>query len=158
MVFLSQAPLDLAVLLAELAAPERGGVVSFVGLVRDHHNGRGVNSLSYSAYEPMAEQVCGEIVAEAETRWPVRVALRHRLGDLSIGDAAVAIAVAGDHRDEAFAACRYVIEELKRRVPVWKRETYADGTVEWVDPVAGSREQASGEEAGNRPQAAGRNP
>ncbi len=142
--FLSLIPLDLAALLAEVTAPERGGVASFLGLVRDHHDGRGVSALAYSAYEPMADSVCGEIVAEAEARWPVRVAVRHRVGELSIGDAAVAVAVAGDHRDEAFAACRYVIEELKRRVPIWKRETYADGSVEWVDPtqeVAGSREQ-----------------
>jgi molybdopterin synthase catalytic subunit len=71
-------------------------------------------------------------VEETERRWPVRVALRHRIGLLAIGEAAVAIAVAGAHRDEAFAACRHVIEELKRRVPIWKRERYADGTVEWV--------------------------
>jgi molybdopterin synthase catalytic subunit len=147
--FLSQDTLDLAALIAELAAPERGGVASFLGLVRDHHEGRSVTGLSYTAYAPMAERVCGEIVGETETRWPVRVALRHRLGDLAIGDAAVAVAVAGDHRDEAFAACRYVIEELKRRVPIWKRERYADGTEAWVDPT---------QQAGSRPQAAGRSP
>jgi molybdopterin synthase catalytic subunit len=134
--FLSPQPLELTALLEAVASPERGGVTSFVGLVRDHHDGRAVRELAYTAYEPMAEAVCGEIVGEAESRWPVRVALKHRLGELAIGDAAVAIAVAGSHRDEAFAACRYVIEELKRRVPIWKRETYADGTVEWVDPAA----------------------
>ena len=80
----------------------------------------------------MAEAECARIVEETERRWPVRVALRHRVGLLAIGDAAVAIAVAGAHRDETFAACRHVIEELKRRVPIWKRERYADGSVEWV--------------------------
>jgi molybdopterin synthase catalytic subunit len=138
--FLSSEPLDLTALFATVTDPERGGVASFVGLVRDHQEGRGVTGLSYSAYAPMAEQVCGEIIAEAESRWPVRVALRHRLGDLAIGDAAVAIAAAGAHRDEAFAACRYVIEELKRRVPIWKRESYVDGSEAWVDPTAASRE------------------
>ena len=72
-------------------------------------------------------------MAEAESRWDVAVALRHRIGQLEIGDAAVAIAAASAHRDEAFVACRYVIEEVKRRVPIWKQEYYADGTVEWVE-------------------------
>jgi molybdopterin synthase catalytic subunit len=138
--FLSRHPLDLAALVAEVSAPERGGISTFLGLVRDHHGGRAVTGLEYSAYEPMAEAVCAELVAEAECRWPVRVALMHRLGELAIGEAAVAIAVAGDHRDEAFAACRYLIEELKRRVPIWKHERYADGTSGWVEPGTVSRE------------------
>ena len=130
--FLSQAPLQLDELIAEVAGSGRGGIVTFLGTVRDHHGGRTVSALAYSAYEPMAESVCADIVAEAEQKWPVKLALKHRLGDLAIGDGAVAIAVAGDHRDEAFAACRYAIEELKRRVPIWKRETFTDGAVEWV--------------------------
>jgi molybdopterin synthase catalytic subunit len=138
--FLSSRPLELDELIAEVLGAERGGIASFLGTVRNHHGGRTVSALAYSAYEPMAEAVCGEIVREAEGRWPVRVALRHRLGELQIGDTAVAIAVAGDHREEAFAACRYVIEELKRRVPIWKRETYIDGTAEWVEPAMGNRE------------------
>jgi molybdopterin synthase catalytic subunit len=144
---LSLHPLDLAALVDTVTAPDRGGVVTFVGAVRDHHHGRGVTGLSYSANEPMAESVCAAIKAEAERRWPVRVALVHRLGDLEIGNAAVAIAVASAHRDEAFAACRYVIEEVKRRVPIWKRERFVDGTEEWVDPTAqgiGSRESGIG--------------
>jgi molybdopterin synthase catalytic subunit len=84
----------------------------------------------------MAEAECGRIVAEAEGRWRVAVALRHRVGSLAIGDTAVAVVAASSHRDEAFIACRYVIEEVKRRVPVWKREFYADGTDAWVDPTA----------------------
>jgi molybdopterin synthase catalytic subunit len=95
----------------------------------------------------MAEAECARIVAEAEARWPVRIALEHRVGALEVGDVAVAIAVGAPHRDEAFAACRHVIEDVKRRVPIWKKEFYADGTVEWVgagtalvgDPPAGSR-------------------
>jgi molybdopterin synthase catalytic subunit len=144
--YLATSPLDLTALVAQVTAPERGGVASFLGLVRDHHGGRPVSRLEYSAYAPMAEAECERIVAEAEARWPVRVALVHRIGALAIGDAAVAVAAGGAHRDEAFAACRFMIEEVKRRVPIWKKEFYADGSVEWVgaggalvgDPPAGS--------------------
>jgi molybdopterin synthase catalytic subunit len=134
--FLTDQPIDLAALHASIAAPDRGGMASFVGAVRDHHGGRAVLRLDYSAYGPMAEAECARIVRETEARWPVAVALRHRVGTLAIGDAAVAIVVAAAHRDAAFAACRHVIEEVKRRVPIWKREHYADGTVAWVDPTA----------------------
>lgn len=136
MPFLTDLPIDLGRLHVAVQAPDRGGVAAFVGLVRDHHQGRAVLRLDYSAYGPMAEAECGRIVAEAEARWAVAVALQHRVGALAIGDAAVAVVVASAHRDEAFAACRHVIEEVKRRVPVWKREYYADGTVAWVDPSA----------------------
>jgi molybdopterin synthase catalytic subunit len=134
--FFTDQPIDLAPLLAAVQAPDRGGVATFLGLVRNHHGGRGVLRLDYSAYGPMAEAECGRIVAEAEARWQVAVALQHRVGTLAIGDTAVAVVAASAHRDEAFTACRYVIEEVKRRVPVWKREFYADGTVAWVDPTA----------------------
>ena len=109
----------------------------FLGTVRDHHAGRGVAELDYSAYVPMAERTFGDIVAEAEARWPVRIAVEHRIGPVPIGDVAVAVVAAGSHRDEVFTACRYVIEELKRRVPIWKHECYADGSEAWVDPTAG---------------------
>jgi molybdopterin synthase catalytic subunit len=129
---LTEHPLDLASLLASVGAADRGGIASFVGLVRDHHAGREVKRLEYSAYAPMAEAECAAIVTEAETKWPVRVALSHRIGTLEVGEAAVA----APHRGEAFEACRYVIEELKRRVPIWKREWYADGSADWVNPAA----------------------
>jgi molybdopterin synthase catalytic subunit len=132
MSFLTRSPIQLEGLIAEVSGPDRGGVASFLGTVRDHHDGRAVRSLEYSAYEPMADETCREILLEAAARWPVRVTLCHRLGDLAIGDVAVAVVAAGGHRDEAFAACRYVIEELKRRVPIWKKETYLDGEVQWV--------------------------
>ncbi len=133
--YLTHAPVDLNSLLAAVSAPERGGVATFLGLVRNHQDGRTVARLVYSAYEPMAEAEAARIAAEAEGRWPVRVALSHRLGDLAIGDVAVAVVAASAHRAPAFEACRYVIEELKRRVPVWKKEFYADGSVLWVDPT-----------------------
>lgn len=136
MPFLTADAIDLAALHAAVHAPDRGGVAAFVGLVRDHHQGRAVLRLDYSAYGPMAEAECARIVAETEERWRVAVALQHRVGALAIGDAAVAVVAASAHREDAFAACRHVIEEVKRRVPVWKREYYADGTVAWVDPTA----------------------
>ena len=135
MAFLSAAPINLAALIAGIESPAYGGVTSFLGQVRDHHDGRTVSRLEYSAYGPMGEAECAKIVAEAEARWPVRIALEHRVGALEIGDTAVAVAAAGAHRDEAFAACRFVIEEVKRRVPIWKKEFYQDGAVEWVDPA-----------------------
>jgi len=135
--FLRAEPLDLARVIAAVSSPERGGIATFLGLVRDHHGGRAVVRLEYSAYVPMAEQECAVILDEARARWPMaQVALEHRIGALAIGDAAVAVAAAAPHREEAFAACRYVIEEVKRRVPIWKREFYADGSVGWVDPTA----------------------
>jgi molybdopterin synthase catalytic subunit len=134
--YLTEHPIEFASLLASVSASNRGGIASFVGLVRDHHDGREVKRLEYSAYAPMAQAECAAIVTEAETKWPVRVALSHRIGTLEVGEAAVAIAVAAPHRGEAFEACRYVIEELKRRVPIWKREWYADGSSDWVNPAA----------------------
>jgi molybdopterin synthase catalytic subunit len=143
MSYLVTDPIDLGALLALVQSPERGGVASFLGTVRNYHHGRDVLRLEYSAYGPMAEAECERIVAEAESRWDVAVALRHRVGGLEIGDTAVAIAAASAHRDEAFLACRYVIEEVKRRLPIWKREVYADGFVEWVDPSARSGDLAN---------------
>lgn len=136
MLFLTSQPIDLGALAESVHAPNFGAVVTFVGLVRDHHAGRQVVSLGYSAYGPMAEKVCSEVVAKAGTRWKVRVALSHRLGELAIGDTAVAVAVAAGHRDAAFDACRWVIDEIKAKVPIWKHERYADGTAAWVDPTA----------------------
>lgn len=133
--FLTEEPLDLASLVTAVSSPEHGAVATFLGVVRDHHAGRAVQRLGYEAYGPMAEAEFARIVAEAEAQWPCRVAVRHRLGALAIGDAAVAVAVGSAHRAEAFEACRHVIEELKRRVPIWKREGYADGTEAWVDPT-----------------------
>lgn len=149
MPFLRESPLDLTGLITAVTSRERGGIASFLGLVRDHHGGRAVQRLEYSAYAPMAEKECAAIVAEAHERWPMaQVALEHRVGALDIGDAAVAVAAAAPHRDEAFAACRYVIEEVKRRVPIWKREYYADGSVGWVDPTAPAGSVPARPEAG----------
>jgi molybdopterin synthase catalytic subunit len=134
--FLTREPILLDPLVAAVQAEASGAIATFLGVVRDHHEGRAVADLAYEAYEPMAEAECARIVEEARARWPCRIALQHRTGPLAVGETAVAIAVSAAHREGAFAACRYVIEELKRRVPIWKRERYRDGTEAWVDPTA----------------------
>ena len=136
MLFLTSQPIDATTVADSVHAPDRGAIATFVGLVRDHHAGRQVVSLGYSAYGPMAEKIAAEICAEAEQRWHAKVALAHRLGDLAIGDAAIVVAVGAGHRDAAFEACRWIVDETKRRVPIWKHERYADGTAAWVDPTA----------------------
>jgi len=133
-------------LLAEVASAACGGTVVFVGTVREVNEGRRVSALDYEAYGGMAEQELAVIATEAEDRWQgARIVCEHRVGTLAIGDTAVAIAAAHPHREAAFDACRYVIEELKRRVPVWKREHYDDGTAEWVEARSGSRGTGEGE-------------
>jgi molybdopterin synthase catalytic subunit len=134
--YLTELPIRVDLLSAAVTSPATGAIATFVGLVRDHHAGRAVTRLAYSAYGPMAEARCAAIVAAVEARWPVRVALAHRIGDLAIGDVAVAVAVGSAHRAAAFEACREVIERVKAEVPIWKREVYADGTEAWVDPTA----------------------
>lgn len=134
--YLKEEPLEVRSVAHQVVSAERGGVVTFVGAVRNHHAGRAVLRLEYSAYGPMAEEEFARIIEEAERRWPARVAAEHRLGTLEVGDVAVIVVAAAPHRDAAFDACRFVIEELKRRVPIWKREHYTDGSSGWVDPTA----------------------
>ncbi len=143
MAALTADPIDPTALGALVVRPGHGAVTSFTGHIRDHHDGRTVERLSYSAYAAMAEHECAAIVEEAVTRWDVVVAIRHRVGNLDIGDIAVAVAVGSAHRAEGFDACRFVIEEVKRRVPIWKHEHYADGTSAWVDPTAGAERRES---------------
>jgi molybdopterin synthase catalytic subunit len=133
---LGQAPLDPSVLLASVTDRSRGGVVSFVGTVRDVHRGREVVGLDYSCYAPMVEAEAARVIAEAEERFDAAVAVRHRVGALRVGDLAVVVVAAAPHRGAAFAAARWTIDEVKRRLPIWKHEHYADGTSAWVDPTA----------------------
>lgn len=135
MTYLSTAPLSIETLLAEVAAPHCGGTCAFLGTVRDGPDDGGVTAIEYSAYDAMAEAELDRIVSETRRQWPgARVAVRHRLGLVAAEEASIAIAVATPHRADAFGACRYVIEEVKRRLPVWKKELRADGTTTWVDP------------------------
>lgn len=146
MPYVTSTPIELAVLAQAVQSPERGALASFLGLVRNHQDGRRVIGLDYSAYGPMAEAVSQEIALEAESRWAVSVALQHRIGKLAVGDTAVAVVAASAHRDEAFLACRYVIEEVKRRVPIWKKEYYADGSVVWVGSGDAPRQESDAAE------------
>ena len=111
-----------------------GGYTAFEGWVRDHHQGRAVSGLHYEAYADLAQAEGLKILAEAEERFgPVRLACVHRIGDLAVGELAVWVGAAAPHRDEAFKACRYVIDELKQRLPIWKKEHYLEGESSWVD-------------------------
>ena len=126
-------PLDAARLLADSLSAEDGAALLFWGVVRNENDGRAVDHLEYHAYAEMAERMMRTIGEEAVERFGVGgVRIVHRVGRLEIGEASVAIAVAAPHRGEAYEASRYVIEELKRRVPVWKREGYVDGETGWV--------------------------
>ncbi|HYJ81023.1 MAG TPA: molybdenum cofactor biosynthesis protein MoaE [Longimicrobiaceae bacterium] len=132
-VAVTAAPLDAARLLADAVAPDDGAAVLFWGVVRNENDGRAVSHLEYHAYAGMAERQMRLIAEEAVARFgtgDIRVV--HRVGSLAVGEASVAIVVAAPHRGEAYEASRYVIEELKRRVPVWKREGYLQGDSEWV--------------------------
>ena len=129
-------PLDASALVASVSRPSNGAVLLFIGVVRDVNEGREVTGIEYSAYEPMAARELADIATEATQRFGVTdIAVEHRLGALALEDASVGIAVAHPHRAEAYDASRWIIEEIKRRVPIWKREHYADGTREWVDPT-----------------------
>ena len=134
---LTDAPIDLAALEAAVAGTGHGAVVVFVGRARNRaDDGREVLELEYEAYPEMAADVLGEIVQEAQGRWSGCVAaVIHRVGAVPIGEAAVAIVTAAPHRSEAYEANRYVIEAIKERLPIWKRERFADGT-EWKRPGA----------------------
>ena len=141
---LSQTPIDPAAVIAAVSKPGNGGVAVFIGTVRDVADGRSVVGLDYSAYVEMAEREMAAIVAEAGNLDDgTDVAAVHRIGSLAIGDIAVVIAAAHPHRAAAFDACRYVIEEIKRRVPIWKAERYADGGDAWVGSPVAPAEHAS---------------
>jgi molybdopterin synthase catalytic subunit len=132
--FVTADPVSAAALADGLAGPGQGAVVCFEGRVRDRNDGRPVRSLHYEAYEAMAGDVLREIASEAAERYGAEaIAVAHRTGTLVPGEVSVAVAAAAPHRDQAFAAARHAIEEIKRRLPIWKRETYEDGTERWLD-------------------------
>ncbi|GDX79719.1 molybdopterin synthase catalytic subunit [Deltaproteobacteria bacterium] len=132
MVGITSEPIEPRAIEAKVESPEHGAILTFSGVARNHHQGKSVDHLYYEAYEPMALAEMGKIEAEILERWPAaRVAMVHRTGTVAIGEPSVVICVGAAHRVEAYEASRYAIEELKARVPVWKRETYADGTA-WI--------------------------
>ncbi|HEY6797852.1 MAG TPA: molybdenum cofactor biosynthesis protein MoaE [Kineosporiaceae bacterium] len=125
-------PLDVLAHQAAVAGPASGAVVTFSGVVRDHDGGRPVTGIEYVAH-PSAAAVLAEVVADVTARSDVdAVAVSHRIGDLRIGESALVVAVAAAHRQEAFAAAALMVDEVKHRLPVWKRQVFADGTDEWV--------------------------
>ncbi len=129
--------IDPAALIAEVASDSHGATSLFLGTVRDVNEGRDVTGMEYTAYDAMASRELAKIAGEAAEQFGgVSLVIEHRTGTLALGDVSVAIAAAHRHRAPALDATRYVIEQLKQRVPVWKREHYADGSREWVDPRA----------------------
>jgi len=132
---LTHDPLDIAALLAEVASEGCGATTVFVGTVRRSEHDGDVVGIEYSSYDAMAETELDGVLADTRARWPgVRIAMRHRLGYVATGEVSVAIAVAAPHRSVAFDACRFVIDQTKERVPVWKKERLAAGTERWVGP------------------------
>jgi molybdopterin synthase catalytic subunit len=130
----SRVAIDVAALRASLADPACGGYAAFEGWVRDSNEGQRVRRLEYEAYETLAVREAERIVAEALSRFGVRhAACAHRVGELAVGELAVWVGVSAPHRDEAFRACRYIIDEIKHRLPIWKKEHYLNGDSGWVN-------------------------
>ena len=157
-VTLTDAALPVEALHAWAVTPRSGAVVLFLGVVRDHADGReDVRSMTYEAYEEPARRVMLEIVEETRRRWPdvERVALLHRVGELALSEPSVAVAVSSPHRDVAFDAARYCIDTLKETVPIWKQEHWGAGS-DWalgekpIRPVSASRAAFAGESSSNR--------
>ena len=147
MIHLTTHPIDTAALLDLAKHPEAGAIVLFLGTTRELTAGRQTVTLSYEAYEEMAERRLADLETEARRRWPViECNIVHRLGTVPPTEASVAIAVSTPHRADAFAAGQWLIDSLKADVPIWKREQWADGTTEWVHPgVSGELGAASKE-------------
>ncbi|ALN90685.1 MULTISPECIES: molybdenum cofactor biosynthesis protein MoaE [Lysobacter] len=134
---LSEVPFEIAPLRERLLSAHAGAYASFEGWVRDHHGGRAVAGLRYESYAALAQSEGDKIMAEAIERFAiVDACCVHRVGDLAIGELAVWVGVSAAHRDAAFAACRFIIDETKGRVPIWKHERYADGDADWLHPTA----------------------
>jgi molybdopterin synthase catalytic subunit len=130
----TRAPIETSTLAVALADPGCGGYASFEGWVRDNNEGERVRHLEYEAFEALGVREGERIVAEAVSRYQVmRAACVHRLGDLAVGELAVWVGVSAPHRDEAFGACRYIIDEVKHRLPIWKKEHYLSGDSGWVN-------------------------
>lgn len=132
MSFVVRDPIEANRLLEQIASDECGGTALFLGTVRAGPDDGPVVRIEYSAYEPMLEAEFGRIVSDAQERWrDLRVSAVHRLGSIATGEASIAVACAAPHRDAAFAACAYIVTEAKGRLPVWKKEVFADGHQSW---------------------------
>ncbi len=134
MQYVTRRPIDVQALLSQVADPALGGTAMFLGSVRSGDEDGPVEAIDYSAYEEMLEAEFAKIVEESVARWPgARVVGTHRIGIVPTGEPSLAVVAAAPHRAEAFAACRHTVEEAKQRLPVWKKEIFADGTEAWRD-------------------------
>ena len=134
LVAITEDPIRAEDFLAGLPSSSDGALVLFLGVVRDHHEGKQVTGLVYEAYREMAEETLRSIAEEVEKNFGTdRIVAKHRIGSLGIGEVATAIGIATPHRDNAYAASRYFIEEIKKRLPIWKQETYVGGEKRWLD-------------------------
>ena len=132
-------PIDLQELVRFVSDPGAGAIATFIGTTRNNNEGRNVIALDYEAYPEMAEKELARIGEDASKKWQIcRMAIVHRLGPVQITDASVVIAVSSAHREAAFAACRFAIEEIKRTVPIWKKEVFEGGEV-WIGTQSGER-------------------
>ena len=139
---LAAAAIDVAALRSALGSERAGAVACFEGVVRDHSEGRAVRRLAYQAYAPLAEAEGARIVAAARARHAIeRIVCVHRVGDLDVGEIAVWVGVSAAHRDAAFSACRWIIDEVKARVPIWKHERYVEGDTQWLHPEQSAIEE-----------------
>ncbi len=135
MIEITAAPIDHTAITERVRSPLAGAVCTFLGTVRELTGNRRTRSLTYEAYSEMAQKKLAELETEAHRRWPViELALVHRVGDLDLGEISVVVTVSCPHRDQAFEACRWLIDTLKEVVPIWKKEVWADGSEEWVHP------------------------
>jgi molybdopterin synthase catalytic subunit len=131
---MGEAPLDINALLVLSEYPDCGGLALFAGAVRNHHEGKSVQRLIYSAYLPVCERLLADIEAEAKAKFGVSyIAVRHRVGELAIGELAIVCVVQAPHRAEAFAACRWAVDAVKHGAPIWKEEFYTDGSSQFVE-------------------------
>ncbi|MEM8867625.1 MAG: molybdenum cofactor biosynthesis protein MoaE [Verrucomicrobiota bacterium] len=125
--------IDPTALRAKLLAPAAGAYCSYEGWVRNHNEGKDVAELHYSSYAALAPSIAAAIIDEAEAKFSIEAALVHRIGALQVGDIAVWVGVTAHHRGDTFLACRYIIDNVKHRLPIWKKELYTDGSAAWVE-------------------------
>jgi len=133
-------PIDILAISNSVSSEANGAVAIFVGTVRSRNEGRGVDGIEYSAYEEMATKEMERILNEASEKFGVSdMSIAHRVGELNVGDASIAVAVGHPHRSAALDAVRYIVEQTKARAPIWKLEHYVDGTREWVNAGTGAK-------------------
>lgn len=159
MIEITDHSIDVTAVLQQVAAPQAGAVVLFLGTARQFTGARQTEALEYECYGAMAERKLAELEAEARRRWPVvGCVISHRIGRVSVGEASVAVAVSCPHREAAFAAGQWLIDTLKQVVPIWKREHWADGTCTWVHPGLPGPVSATGRAGGDADRDAARPP